>query len=217
MTTPTSRPGSGARGIDAVLDAAATVFARQGYDGCSIDDIADELRSTKGRVYHYYRSKEGLLAAVLHRGLERTLEAVRPIATDSERDPADRLYEMARAHARMIIEDHNYQRVLLRTLDVHTDSALTGSAAYHNAESLRALRREYEDLYVAVIEEGARGGSFADGEVRLSARAALGALNWLAVWYQPDRLPERKADATKLKNRIIEQLALFVARGVRAQ
>src|SRR5688572_21049108 len=48
-----------------ILDAGLRVFSRSGYDGASMDDIALELEATKGLLYHYFRSKQELLKAIL--------------------------------------------------------------------------------------------------------------------------------------------------------
>lgn len=48
-----------------LLDAARTVFAREGYGGTSIDRIADEAGFSKGAVYSNFKSKEDLFLALL--------------------------------------------------------------------------------------------------------------------------------------------------------
>jgi len=48
-----------------ILDAGLHVFSKRGYERASMDDIALELEATKGLLYHYFRSKEDLLKAVL--------------------------------------------------------------------------------------------------------------------------------------------------------
>lgn len=48
-----------------MLDAAATVFARRGIDGASLDDVAAEAGFTKGAVYSNFGSKDGLVEALL--------------------------------------------------------------------------------------------------------------------------------------------------------
>jgi AcrR family transcriptional regulator len=65
-----------------ILDAAVRVFARSGYAGCRIADVAEEAGVAYGLVYHYFSSKDGLLdaisaetwqavAAAIERGRER--------------------------------------------------------------------------------------------------------------------------------------------------
>lgn len=49
----------------ALLDAAARVFARQGIEGASLDDVAADAGFTKGAVYSNFGSKEGLVAALV--------------------------------------------------------------------------------------------------------------------------------------------------------
>ena len=55
-----SRP-SAAEKRRVILDAAVRVFARQGFNGCRVADIADEAGVAYGLVYHYFDSKEEVL------------------------------------------------------------------------------------------------------------------------------------------------------------
>ncbi len=50
----------------AILDAAATAFADQGFAATSITQIAGAARVTKGAVYHHFPDKQALFEAVLH-------------------------------------------------------------------------------------------------------------------------------------------------------
>lgn len=70
---------------DRILRAAAKVFARHGFDGASLDQVADEAGFTKGAVYSNFKSKDDLFASLLeircHEGLQETrrlLEAPGP-------------------------------------------------------------------------------------------------------------------------------------------
>jgi AcrR family transcriptional regulator len=62
---------------DALLEAAAQVIGRQGYEGASIADIAAEAQVAVGTVYLYFHSRQDLLNRVLdhmRRDLLRLLE-----------------------------------------------------------------------------------------------------------------------------------------------
>src|SRR3989442_11977184 len=48
-----------------ILDAGLRLFSDYGYEGASMDDIALELEATKGLLYHYFRSKQEILTAIL--------------------------------------------------------------------------------------------------------------------------------------------------------
>ena len=54
---------------DAILDAARTVFSREGYAASSVDDVAVEAGIGKGTVYLYFKSKEELYIAALARDI----------------------------------------------------------------------------------------------------------------------------------------------------
>src|SRR2546428_4110490 len=49
----------------ALVLAARRTFARLGYASTSLDDVCDRARVTKGALYHHFRNKEDLFAAVL--------------------------------------------------------------------------------------------------------------------------------------------------------
>jgi AcrR family transcriptional regulator len=48
-----------------VLDAALELFAEHGFEGTSLQQIADRLHVTKAAVYYHFRSKDDLLAALV--------------------------------------------------------------------------------------------------------------------------------------------------------
>lgn len=54
-----------------VLDAAASLFARWGYDKTSVEDIAREAGISKGAVYLEFANKDALLKTVLYREFAR--------------------------------------------------------------------------------------------------------------------------------------------------
>lgn len=54
---------------DEILDAARAIFARRGFSGTTIQEVADAAGIAKGTVYLYYRSKEELYWAAMRRGL----------------------------------------------------------------------------------------------------------------------------------------------------
>jgi AcrR family transcriptional regulator len=58
------------------LDAAAVVFARKGFTGASLEDVADEAGLTKGAVYSNFESKDDLIAALLDVRVEEPLTEI---------------------------------------------------------------------------------------------------------------------------------------------
>ena len=48
-----------------IIDTANRLFSKKGYSQCSINDILNEIGIAKGTFYHYFRSKEDVLDAVI--------------------------------------------------------------------------------------------------------------------------------------------------------
>jgi AcrR family transcriptional regulator len=71
-----------------LLDAAAAVFARKGFNGASLDDVAEEAGLTKGAVYSNFASKDDLIETLLEDRLDvpqlGIAGAVDPDATQAE-------------------------------------------------------------------------------------------------------------------------------------
>jgi AcrR family transcriptional regulator len=59
------RSGRRAQTRGRLLEAAARVYARRGFDGATLDEVAAEAGLTKGAVYDHFGSKEKLLLALL--------------------------------------------------------------------------------------------------------------------------------------------------------
>jgi AcrR family transcriptional regulator len=74
-----------------MLDAAVSVFGRQGFHTASMDEIAEAAGISKPMVYAYLGSKEDLFVACLHREATRLVERVVE-AVGSSRGPDEQLW-----------------------------------------------------------------------------------------------------------------------------
>ena len=76
-----------------LFDAAIEVFARKGYHGASLDDVAEAAGFTKGAVYSNFTRKSDLFRALLERESQRRGEGLR--RRSSRRSPLALLPEVA--------------------------------------------------------------------------------------------------------------------------
>ena len=60
-----------------IIETAAALFEQKGYEHCSVNDILNAIGIAKGTFYHYFKSKEEVLDAVVGRVTEQMLEQVR--------------------------------------------------------------------------------------------------------------------------------------------
>jgi len=99
----------GERTRQRLIDAAAVVFARQGFLDTKITDITAEARAANGSFYNYFESKEQIFREVIQRINDEMRAALDnrlgPRATPRERiEHATRQYVQAyRANARMVV------------------------------------------------------------------------------------------------------------------
>ena len=183
-----NRPGASVEARSDILKAAATAFNERGYDATSIDDVADLLGASKGRIYHYYRSKADIFLDLHLESLRVLLERVGGIAKRAELRPIQRVREMCRAHAVVVMTQINYQKATMLGLNRFL---LSVPAPYQDVARQRVnqLRDEYEDLFVAAIAEGVGTGEFRRVKPHFATKPLLGALNYVANWYDEDSEP----------------------------
>jgi TetR/AcrR family fatty acid metabolism transcriptional regulator len=77
-----------------ILDAAIKVFARKGYHGSRVSDIAREADIAYGLVYHYFTNKEEILRTIFEERWSGFLELVDEIAA-RETTAEDKLVSIA--------------------------------------------------------------------------------------------------------------------------
>ena len=74
-----------------LLEAAAIVFARDGFYGATLDDIAATAGFTKGAVYSNFKSKDDLFLALLDDRIDRQFSITSAILEDGSHDPSEEL------------------------------------------------------------------------------------------------------------------------------
>lgn len=114
LTGKTDRPARKQTRIQArnekkILDAAQEIIAEFGFHGTTIDRIADMAGMSKPNLHYYYRTKEDLYFAVLHRTLN---EWIAPLSKlDPNGDPAIELRNYIREKLEMSRQHPNASRV----------------------------------------------------------------------------------------------------------
>lgn len=65
-----------------LLDAASEVFAAHGFNGASVDQVAERAGYTKGAVYSNFSSKEELFVELLDRQMDATIEVLQRVLAE---------------------------------------------------------------------------------------------------------------------------------------
>lgn len=77
-----------------LLDAAAIVFARNGFHGSTLDEVAATAGFSKGAVYSNFKSKDDLFVALLDDRIERQFAVVSEILDTGSHDAAEQFPRM---------------------------------------------------------------------------------------------------------------------------
>ena len=101
-----------------LIEAAVDLFTRRSYAGTSLQMIADELGFTKAAIYHHFRTREQLLAAVL----EPILDELRTVIESAEtrRTPHARAEHMLSGYAGVAVRNRGLVAVLAADPSVAT-------------------------------------------------------------------------------------------------
>jgi TetR/AcrR family transcriptional regulator, fatty acid metabolism regulator protein len=189
-TTETQREKRGQ-----ILRAAITTFARSGYHGSRVSDVATEAGVAYGLVYHYFGSKEDLLEAIFRRTWRRMLEAVEEL----ERTTTTAREQIAGV-ARIVLgaweADPDLVRVLVREV---ARSPQLGREVDEIAHAFDALER--------IVRNGQERGELrADVEPRLAAWILYGALEEILTGWVFERLPAGTEDVARAERAVIASL-----------
>src|SRR5450759_4188626 len=76
---------------DEILDVAEGLIRTRGYEDMSVQSVQDELGCSRGAIYHYFKSKEAILAAVIDRMTAAGMTVLAPIAADASLSAAGKL------------------------------------------------------------------------------------------------------------------------------
>ena len=130
-----------------ILDAAVTVFARQGFHHCRVSDVADEAGVAYGLVYHYFDSKEEILNELFLERWQIMLDAIAEI--DSRPDVSAR--EKLHMVAGFIIDSYRNEPDLMKVIIVEVTRAANSFGRLHLAK----IREAYDGI-AKIVEGGSR-------------------------------------------------------------
>ncbi|WP_106639826.1 TetR/AcrR family transcriptional regulator [Allosphingosinicella vermicomposti] len=101
---------------EAIVATAAKLFARRGFQGASVADLAEACSTSKSLVYHYFPSKEDILFEVMSNHLEQLVTAADDAKLGAP-TPRDKLHDIALAFMRLYVTAQAEHKVLLNELD----------------------------------------------------------------------------------------------------
>ncbi len=181
----------------AILDAAVAVFARQGFHGTRVADIADEAGVAYGLVYHYFRSKDEVLDTLFLERWNVLLEVITQI--DGQALPArDKLY----AIASFIVDSYRHDPDLMKVIIVEVTRAANSFGRTH----LGKIREAYALIADIVAKAQAEGAFKREVTPEFAALAFYGAIEQVLTGWIFDMLPQGESEFEQAKSYIVETI-----------
>jgi AcrR family transcriptional regulator len=179
-----------------ILDAAVRVFARQGFHGCRVSDIADEAGVAYGLVYHYFRSKEEVLDTLFLERWDVLVATIDEVAAREDLAPRDQLH----AIASFIVDSYRYDPDLMKVIIVEVTRAANSFGRTH----LEKIREAYDGI-AGIVERAQEEGVFKDDVTpQYAAMAFYGAMEQVLTAWIFDLLPREDDDYEPAKRFVVE-------------
>jgi AcrR family transcriptional regulator len=158
-----------------LVDAAASLFSRKGYEATSTREIAAALRIQKASLYYHIESKEQLLVAICKSSLEQIRGDVEA-AICGIAEPLERIRVLVSTHIESMLRDQEKHSVAVAEMHLLSPG--------HYGE-IRLLRDSYESLVRSVLQAAQQAGVLrGDIPVKYLCLGLLGLMNRVEVWYR---------------------------------
>ena len=159
-----------------LIEVGRAVFAKYGYEGTSVEQIAKRAKVSKPIIYEHFGGKEGLYAVVVDREMDyverRIVEAI------SSGSPRERV-EHASLTFLNYVKDHPDGFAVLSQ-----DSPLTSSRG-----SMSSLLNELADRVGDVFVSSFKDAGYDPKAAPIYANALIGMVTFVGKWWTEERKP----------------------------
>lgn len=165
--------------LQLILERAAEVFARKGFEGASMRDLSRSTGISLAGLYHYVPSKQHLLHRIQMDAFSQILEQLQ-----------QRLAGVADAEQRVRILIQNHLEYFLAhpaemKVFTHEAESLEGS----RRTEVVGIKRRYYELALELFRELQQGGRAREVNPRAAVLALFGMMNWIYTWHRPSADP----------------------------
>ena len=148
-----------------ILDAAADLVARNGFNAVSMEDIGGAVGITASAIYRHYDSKTAVLVAMFDRVIDRLLSEGERVAADKQADPLDALRRLIDSQIDFVVDDRDIAQVYFREI---------ANLPEADRRSLRRKQRLHLEEWVHLLTELRPG--LDDTAARALVHCAIGAI-----------------------------------------
>lgn len=129
--------------LNEILDASEELFFSKGYENTTINDVLGKVEIGKGTFYHYFKSKEEVLDAIIMRLIKSKLEVTENIANKEGMNATEKIAAM------LFAQKPQGQQEVNTITNMHTSS----NALFHQ-KSIQKTISDLSPVFAKVFEQG---------------------------------------------------------------
>lgn len=146
-----------------ILEAALTLFSQKGYDGTTIQDIAQKLNISQGLCYRYFKSKNELFLATAEFYAQQVIGKItEPFPEDM---PAMDKFNIIIKRIFAYIIRHSAFECSSKVCEIRSDR-------------LNGIVKQIIEVFVPIIKQGNKEGIFACENVEMTAKILIYGLTY---------------------------------------
>ncbi len=176
-----------------ITEAAQNMFREKGYSATSMRDLAARIGIEPASLYSHIRSKEEILHTICFRIAEEFFKSIKDVTTSTES------------------ADIKLEKAIVSHVEVIKNNADAFAVFYNDWRHLSepvlsefiSARREYENIFRGIIQEGLEDGIFKPMDVKFTVLTLFSSLNWLYHWFKPSGKMNPKEIGGNLSNMIL--------------
>ena len=177
-----------------IVQASGALFARHGFAGTSVVDIANSVGIKDASIYNHFKSKQEILHAFLVQILENLLEdCTNSLDKVQKRSAKEQLTVFVKAHVNFLVQNLEVTPMV----DAYTYRSVK-VLSEEQSESLASYERKVFNLLKDVLSRGLDQGEFKIDDLTVTAFAILGSIEHLVYWYRPGGRLSKSALQDKL-------------------
>ena len=158
-----------------VLAEATKLFYERGFQGSSIDAIAERLSVTKPFIYTYFDNKHSLLEAIYERAVRDLNVGVDKIFS-VDHAPEVQLKLLVEFYVRQNIESRELTAIFLNE---------ERNLSAEKLVEIRGEQRDFDRRLTNLIRAGIESGAFQIEDAGLASLSISGMVRWVHRWYSP--------------------------------
>jgi TetR/AcrR family transcriptional regulator len=153
-----------------IFNAAVDVFSTRGFDGATMDEIAQKANVAKGTIYYHFNSKEALFLFLVAEGTELLHEAVLA-KLDADASPTANLETAIREQLHFFQAYRDFCTIIVR--EAWGDDT--------RQRQFRKMLVNYVRTLAAIIERGRACGTLVVDNPEVAAWSLFGAVSMTAI------------------------------------